>query len=283
MIDKRRDPKAETGMFEVIFKQTSPCRPAYFGINLAVRGRRIIKSKNKSHKKENPKHHRNREIIKRDEFELAQLSHTPSPDIYKGPIIEDFIQGLQQNLQMGLEHGVNFVPAIASAPISKKKNERVSKSSHNHSISLKNNSFCRKQSDGEKTRKRETQKLNRTRLSFYNDWARNYKISDEISDYKKLRATWETETENMRKKSNVEDRNNNIYDSNKFNLKKPLFVSSLSLHNLLPHIDNTHANVSVKSRDHYLLSTTGVSCNRKSALKSKITLPSSVQNFCENS
>lgn len=267
-------------MFEMIYKQTSPCRPSYFGINLAVRGRRILKSKNKSHKKEEIKHH-HREIIKRDDFALAQLTPSPPPDLYKGPIIEDFIQGLQHNLQMGLEHGVNFVPAIASAPIIKKKNERVSKSSHNHSVSLKNNSSYRKQSDAEKTRK--MQKLNRTRLGFYNDWVKNQKIRDEICDYKKLRTTWARKTENMQKKTNREDKNNNINDPNKFNIKKPLFVSSLSLHNLLPHIDNTHANVSVKSRDHYLLNTTGISCNRKSALKSKITLPSSVQNICENS
>lgn len=267
-------------MFEMIYKQTSPCRPAYFGINLAIRGRRILKSKNKSHKKDDTKHHR--EIIKRDEFALAQLSPTHSPDVYKGPIIEDFIQGLQHNLQMGLEHGVNFFPANASVPIIKKKSERVSKSSHNHSVTLKNNSFYRKQNDGEKTRKREMQKLNRTRLGFYSDWATKQTINNEICDYKKLRATWEQESENIHKKNNREDKNNNITDSNKFNIKKPLFVSSLSLHNLLPHIDNTRANVSVKSRD-YLLTTTDVRCNRKSALKSKITLPTSVQNFCENS
>lgn len=49
VIDHRANPKASTGQFELIYKQTMPLTPSYLGIDLALSGTRIIpKSANRS-------------------------------------------------------------------------------------------------------------------------------------------------------------------------------------------------------------------------------------------
>ncbi|XP_058819904.1 tubulin glycylase 3A-like isoform X1 [Topomyia yanbarensis] len=42
VIDRRHDPNANTGSFEMIYKQVIPKTPAYMGLNLQLRGHRII-------------------------------------------------------------------------------------------------------------------------------------------------------------------------------------------------------------------------------------------------
>lgn len=45
VVDKRKDPNADTGLFELIYKQNYPRTPPYLGMNLSVRGRKIFKSR----------------------------------------------------------------------------------------------------------------------------------------------------------------------------------------------------------------------------------------------
>ncbi|CAG2058712.1 unnamed protein product, partial [Timema podura] len=44
VIDRRQNKKAETGMFEMVFRQRIPPAPAYLGMTLAVRGEKIYKT-----------------------------------------------------------------------------------------------------------------------------------------------------------------------------------------------------------------------------------------------
>lgn len=42
VIDRRQDPKADTGNFELIYRQMVPPTPAYMGLNLSVKGKQIL-------------------------------------------------------------------------------------------------------------------------------------------------------------------------------------------------------------------------------------------------
>lgn len=39
VIDRKHDPRADTGLFELIYKQNIPPTPAYMGLNLYVKGK----------------------------------------------------------------------------------------------------------------------------------------------------------------------------------------------------------------------------------------------------
>ncbi|KAM7351031.1 tubulin tyrosine ligase-like 3A [Cochliomyia hominivorax] len=49
MIDRRNDPKADVGNFELIYRQNIPPTPAYMGLNLIVKGKQISNRSNNHH------------------------------------------------------------------------------------------------------------------------------------------------------------------------------------------------------------------------------------------
>lgn len=181
IVDKRRDPKADTGLFDLIYKQNFPRAPAYLGMNLCVRGRRLFKSRNKANKKEKENNNlkcRNKEIITAEYTEtsaiMRSLPKILSPDLYKGPIIADLIEELQHNFYHCGEHGVDFVPANPATPVKTKstlgtKHERVSKSCCIVPNKAKTNSICRKQNvrdDSRKIEKRCITKISKKQFGF---------------------------------------------------------------------------------------------------------------------
>lgn len=42
VIDRKHDPRADTGLFELIYKQNIPPTPAYMGLNLYVKGKQAF-------------------------------------------------------------------------------------------------------------------------------------------------------------------------------------------------------------------------------------------------
>lgn len=52
MIDKKKDPNADTGLFDLIYKQNYPRTPPYLGMNLSVRGRKIFRGRARATKVE---------------------------------------------------------------------------------------------------------------------------------------------------------------------------------------------------------------------------------------
>lgn len=94
VVDRRRDPKADTGLFEMIYKQNLPQSPAYLGMTLSVRGRKLFKKRhNSTHRpeKQEPVEIKNMPLAKQKlNIELVKD--------YKGPIIGNLIEEIHDSL-----------------------------------------------------------------------------------------------------------------------------------------------------------------------------------------
>ncbi|XP_019868015.2 tubulin glycylase 3A [Aethina tumida] len=137
VIDRRTDPKADTGLFELVYRQNFPKTPPYLGMNLAVRGRKIfrMKSKSKQEKKEEKKKRdtilvgqKRREIIKNKFIPDNNILKTfpksvKGPEAYKGPLIQDLIEELHKTFTYSDDNGIDFVPALPT--ISGKKEDKL--------------------------------------------------------------------------------------------------------------------------------------------------------------
>ncbi|KAH1013676.1 hypothetical protein HUJ04_002640 [Dendroctonus ponderosae] len=123
VVDKRKDPNADTGLFELIYKQNYPRTPPYLGMNLSVRGRKVFRSRMRIAKSEGKEHRdkiicqtsrlkRNPELIKAEVLSDAVASKALpkllSSDIYSGPVIEDLIEELHKTIY-DTDSGVDFV------------------------------------------------------------------------------------------------------------------------------------------------------------------------------
>lgn len=91
VLDRRYNPEADTGTFELAYRQTIPKAPAYLGLSLCINGKRLIK-KSRQHKHEPrsttplaPRVPSGDTIAEPDQ---------PVPAEYNGPIITDFLSWL---------------------------------------------------------------------------------------------------------------------------------------------------------------------------------------------
>lgn len=180
VIDRRRDCKADTGLFDLVYKQNLPRPPAYLGMNLSVRGRRIFKNRSK-HKGEKERENEAKKIgnFVTDKIPFSQiqtmhqeLSKNFYQDRYKGPVIADFIEEIRRSFDSCDENGIDFVPAASPPPIKKKNNgvrhERVSKCKDSHRINANNkNISLDRRRRGKKNIKRTTAAS--TKLKFDHD------------------------------------------------------------------------------------------------------------------
>ncbi|XP_022907043.2 tubulin glycylase 3A-like isoform X1 [Onthophagus taurus] len=131
IVDKRRDPKADTGRFILIYKQNLPRPPAYLGMSLTVRGKRIFKNRLRRHKNSGKE---NESISKRNGYALkapttpqiptiVHASYTPRETVtsYSGPVIGDLMEELQSTYLKSCEDGIDFVPVLKNEVGSKIK------------------------------------------------------------------------------------------------------------------------------------------------------------------
>ncbi|XP_072376804.1 tubulin glycylase 3A-like isoform X1 [Diabrotica undecimpunctata] len=131
VIDKRKDPNADTGLFEMIYKQNLPRTPPYLGMNLSVRGRKIFRSRTKIKDKEKIEKEKDLMRLRRHDFvktdfirdtqirKILPLPKTIPVTNYKGPIIADFIEDLRKSTNH-LDTGVDFIPVLRQEPNKKK-------------------------------------------------------------------------------------------------------------------------------------------------------------------
>ncbi|CRK98566.1 CLUMA_CG011913, isoform A [Clunio marinus] len=94
VIDRRNDPAADTGCFEQIFKQIIPKTPAYMGLNLSLKGQRIVP---KITQKREVKCERSETKSLHSIYTLARLASSSnrvrrSVGSSTGPTIMDFMQ-----------------------------------------------------------------------------------------------------------------------------------------------------------------------------------------------
>ncbi|CAG9767549.1 unnamed protein product [Ceutorhynchus assimilis] len=122
VIDRKKDPNADTGLFEMIYKQNHPKTPPYLGMNLSVRGRKIFRGRSRSKPETKDPREKAFSSTKKPkrppEFTKAEmlndiaasraLPKILSPDIYSGPVIEDLIEELHKTIYKS-DSGIDFV------------------------------------------------------------------------------------------------------------------------------------------------------------------------------
>ncbi|CAH0556926.1 unnamed protein product [Brassicogethes aeneus] len=227
VIDRRSDPKANTGLFDLVYKQNFPRTPPYLGMNLAVRGRKIfkLKSKSKQEKKEEKKHResilgqKRREIIKNKFITDGNILKTfpkivQSPDIYKGPLIQDLIEELHKTV-INEDSGINFVPALpmsVTQPAKKKldsvKNDTVPKKS----LSKPNSNYSSNRKTNVKENDRRLGRSGNIRINLMGEIQKRKIPLHQLGD------SWEMETISILKGKNIFPNFpviNNDKDSNK--------------------------------------------------------------------
>ncbi|XP_028035824.1 tubulin glycylase 3A-like isoform X1 [Bombyx mandarina] len=91
VLDRRLNPDADTGTFELAYRQTIPKAPAYLGLSLCINGKRLFK-------KSREKKHDTRSITpvapREPAGDTIPDADLPVPPEYSGPIITDFLSWL---------------------------------------------------------------------------------------------------------------------------------------------------------------------------------------------
>lgn len=242
MIDRRRDPTADTGLFDLIYRQTLPRVPPYLGMNLSVRGRRIFKTKHKlKAPTAKPKEfdnnaqlwlNRKHEFVKADlKRSLTAPTNLPklSPGAYKGPVIEDLIDDLSKSVKSPKIVNMDSLKVPKSEAVKKKgdrsKRERVSRKRGSCKSKINRVNFISRKPNAKENIEVEVKAS--SYLGIFNEWAsRNHEI-------KKENCSWERETASILKGKNV----GAPHDPNK-NSCKSSDCFHLDKRNLLPQIKN---------------------------------------------
>ncbi|OWR49656.1 hypothetical protein KGM_214095 [Danaus plexippus plexippus] len=92
VLDRRLNVEADTGTFELAYKQVIPKAPAYLGLSLCINGKRLMHSK-----KSKERRHEHRSVTPPSAGAPAgdaQPHEQPVPPEYNGPIITDFLSWL---------------------------------------------------------------------------------------------------------------------------------------------------------------------------------------------
>lgn len=91
VLDRRYSPEADTGTFELAYRQTIPKAPAYLGLFLCINGKRLLKKpKERKHEPRSVTPMAPRETA----GDAAPEYDQPIPSEYSGPIITDFLSWL---------------------------------------------------------------------------------------------------------------------------------------------------------------------------------------------
>lgn len=91
VLDRRSNPEADTGTFELVYRQVIPKAPAYLGLQLCINGKRLIK---KSKEKKNEPKPITPFATPIPVGDTMLDSDQPVPPEYSGPIITDFLTWL---------------------------------------------------------------------------------------------------------------------------------------------------------------------------------------------
>lgn len=92
VLDRRYSPDADTGTFELAYRQVIPKAPAYLGLSLCINGKRMIKrSKERKHEAKSVTGIATR-VSSGDH--IPENKDQPVPSEYTGPIITDFLTWL---------------------------------------------------------------------------------------------------------------------------------------------------------------------------------------------
>lgn len=98
VIDRRRDAKADTGLFELVYRQNLPQSPAYLGMMLSIKGKKVFKKRSPNEEKRPKKS--SSASPERRRYTTGTLSPRRDGNMkeYKGPIIENLIEEIHDTL-----------------------------------------------------------------------------------------------------------------------------------------------------------------------------------------
>lgn len=98
VIDRRNDPKADTGGFELIYRQSIPPAPAYMGLNLFLKGQQLLTKNTSTRRSHDTKYREDLRIISRPVPRTAAThqnsSGNPGITTTQGPYIMDLMDCL---------------------------------------------------------------------------------------------------------------------------------------------------------------------------------------------
>ena len=122
VLDRRYNPDADTGTFELAYRQVIPKAPAYLGLSLCINGKRLIK------KTKERKHERHFTPIVPRVQSGDTIPDTEQPPEYNGPIITEFLSWLnpydslpmsKDGLVLGPKESLTVRQAVAAVKSSK--------------------------------------------------------------------------------------------------------------------------------------------------------------------
>lgn len=185
-----------------------PRAPAYLGMSLCVRGKKVFKSKKTKVKREDSQRKiKNTPYHKPEDGNSTYVSAIPT--IYNGPVIHDLIDEINSYYDSN-ENGVDFVSASQAALTKKKpnKNDRVSKShSHSHIVTNHKSFPNRKPRESENCENgcEPLQNLNRSIGVSKKIISERVAVSkaDEDSQIKNCKTHWENETSSILEGTNI--------------------------------------------------------------------------------
>lgn len=267
-------------MFDLVYRQNLPRTPAYLGMSLSVRGRKLFKAKkSKKPEEQNKKSKKEKsEIIKNADILPKYVKTMLSPKVYTGPIIHDFIEELQSYYDSS-DNGIDFAFPV-NPPVKKKhsgtKNERVHKKI-NINKSKSNKSFIdRNVSVKENNLAAPIVPKNRLikndYLRLFDEWSAK---TNEEKLITKTNGHWERDTSSILKGKTILAKLNN--ETCESNLNKSDSIqrcsSSLSL-TIFPSLNNNNNQI---TRNNKFL-TIGLGLKSiKSAVTNQLILPNNCQ------
>lgn len=260
-MDKRRDTSADTGLFELVYRQVLPRPPAYLGMSLSIRGRRIFKAKKSKLKEQKDKDNKEKQEKKVDIVETFVDDRTSkvstkhaSPNIYKGPIIGDLIEEISQKISKHSQ-GYEFIPALpqCSTPPTKRsavKNERVPNNNLHKNKTNTYNLSNRKQNVKENCKSLENNCCKPRSLfvksayfGLFHEWKMKNKLSpspEPVLLTKNCSTPIDTSSILQRRatlsKFNIQKLSNSAITMNKKNVQIPYCLSSVNLSLSLPQL-----------------------------------------------
>ncbi|XP_066137848.1 tubulin glycylase 3A-like isoform X1 [Euwallacea fornicatus] len=268
IVDRRKDPNVDTGLFDLIYKQNYPRTPPYLGMNLSVRGRKIFRQRprkpddkemrEKGHFPHRLKARKSGEFIRTEMLGDARAANA-LPDLYSGPVFEDLIEKLNKTIYEA-DSGIHFVLPEAQNPIqqeaTKKKlpssrGDRVPKFSFSrHKINPKP-SLSRKPNGSENIKPTNHRRSTRSSVPIAR---RNYFglfrkfISRNQDHYSQPLNSWEKETFSILKSESLlsksqSSKSGNVADNKSFLKSVPcLNLPTFDLNKLLPEIKSNINN-----------------------------------------
>lgn len=122
VLDRRYNPDADTGTFELAYRQVIPKAPAYLGLSLCINGKRLIR------KAKERKHERHFTPLAPRVQSGDAIPDAEQPPEYNGPIITDFLSWLnpydsvpmnKDGLLLGPKESLTVRQAVAAVKSSK--------------------------------------------------------------------------------------------------------------------------------------------------------------------